>query len=225
MNLNTGFYEKGILIKNRKRILWNYIKGWFFLDFASTIPIDFIMNNFLDYQKNSKAAIVGKSSKLIRILKFLRFLRMIRLLRAFKLKEIFLKIEEYLQLSAVLNAILSLIKLAVIIIIIAHWCACFWYFIATIYENDNNNWIKNNAISNDSWYEKYTTSIYFSIATMMTVGYGDVIPKSPYEKIVAIIMMIISNTIFGYTMSKIGMIFDSLDVVSKINRFIIIFIK
>lgn len=57
------------------------------------------------------------------------------------------------------------------ILCIAHWCACLWYFIAN---SSGTPWIVNYGIEDSNWKVKYMASLYFSIATMTTVGYGDI---------------------------------------------------
>lgn len=39
LNFFTGFYEKGILIMDRKLIFLFYIHGWFWIDLLSSAPI------------------------------------------------------------------------------------------------------------------------------------------------------------------------------------------
>ena len=46
---------------------------------------------------------------------------------------------------------------------------------------------------------------------MITVGYGDITPKTSNQKIFTIIVMILSSGLFGYVMNKIAMIFKNLD--------------
>lgn len=41
---------------------------------------------------------------------------------------------------------------------------------------------------------------------MITVGYGDVIPKTPPELVLCIITMIIACGLFGYSLNQIGVI-------------------
>lgn len=41
LNFLTGYYEKGHLVMQKKKIAINYIKTWFFLDLISSIPFSF----------------------------------------------------------------------------------------------------------------------------------------------------------------------------------------
>ena len=45
---------------------------------------------------------------------------------------------------------------------------------------------------------------------MMTIGYGDIIPSTPKERIYVIIVTVISSGIFGYSMNTIGSIFQEM---------------
>lgn len=43
MNFNTAYYHKGNLIFDRKKIILNYLKLWFWLDLLSTFPYDWVI--------------------------------------------------------------------------------------------------------------------------------------------------------------------------------------
>ena len=52
--------------------------------------------------------------------------------------------------------------------------------------------------------------MYFAVTTMLTVGYGDVIPQTTAERIFCILSMLITCCVFAYIMSVIGNIIESL---------------
>jgi hypothetical protein len=70
-----------ILIDDRKKIISQYLKGWFFIDFCSIFPIDIILQYVLadsglnsnnGYNKLIRIARIGKVYKLVRIVKLIR---------------------------------------------------------------------------------------------------------------------------------------------------------
>jgi hypothetical protein len=44
VNFNTGFLRKGILVMNRREIINNYFKTWFFLDLLASFPYSWVIN-------------------------------------------------------------------------------------------------------------------------------------------------------------------------------------
>lgn len=46
---------------------------------------------------------------------------------------------------------------------------------------------------------------------MVTVGYGDIVPITTVEKVYAISAILMASGLFGYTMNKIGSIFQSME--------------
>ena len=51
---------------------------------------------------------------------------------------------------------------------------------------------------------RYLTSLYFSVITITTIGYGDFYAKTDYEKIFLICMAFFSSVFFGYIMGSVG---------------------
>jgi voltage-gated potassium channel Kch len=52
--------------------------------------------------------------------------------------------------------------------------------------------------------EKYVNSMYFSITTMATVGYGDIRPNTTLEKGVVSALELIAGITFAYIIGSIG---------------------
>ena len=103
----------------------------------------------------------------------------------------------------------SLLKLSAVIFFLAHWCACIWYLIGA--NGSANNWIADSQLEGDSLANRYVASLYFTITTMMTVGYGDIVPSSTNERIFATFMMILGGGVFGYTINGIATIVQSIE--------------
>lgn len=63
-----------------------------------------------------------------------------------------------------------------------------------------------------SVYERYVYSLYYLAATMITVGYGDVIPKNYIECQFAILCMFITGVVYAYSLNSIG------NIITNINK-------
>ena len=190
ISIKTGFYSKGILITDSQIVFMNYFKNKFFLDLISLIPFIISFNN-----KNYENLAI-----------FLLF-------QSLRIRKISIKLNEYLQLNHVAQGIFDLIKLSVFILLIAHFFACFFHYIAIleIKSGENYTWLHSKNLLDKGIWEKYVNSMYFSVVTMITVGYGDITPHSYYEKIFCIIFMQISCIAYGYIINSIGKILMELD--------------
>ena len=114
-----------------------------------------------------------------------------------------------MNLSDNIAGILGFLKIAIIILGIAHFCACILNLIATVdYEELGVSWFESIGIDREDWTSRYLSSIYWAVATMTTIGYGDVVPVTKNEKLFAIFAMLLASVIFAYTMSSIGSVIN-----------------
>ena len=65
-------------------------------------------------------------------------------------------------------------------------------------------WIYVYKIADVDLFPQYITSLYWAVITMLTIGYGDIAPQTIPEKIVTMLVTLISCGVFGYSINKIG---------------------
>lgn len=193
--LNTAIYKDGSLITDRKQIMKKYIKSWLMIDFMSIIPY------FLYPLPDSSTNNAFKNTY-----KILRLLGLFKLLRIVKLVPMIDKIKETSS-HRFLSSLIMLVEIMGIEIFVAHLLACGFYAIGS-YEAEThpNVWMNSCYLENDSILELYVTSMYWSITTMATVGYGDIKPQTPAEIGFVICAMVFSCIILGFVVGAIEVI-------------------
>ena len=188
VHLLTAYYSKGVYIFSKSKILYRYMKNDLFLDSISLVPFAF--------------AIYFQS----------KFVQLFFIIRVFNLKNIVNNLNEYNQLNEKIQGIIDLIKLLFIITFLSHLIACIWHYLAII-EIDQGispNWLSKYYLLDYSWQDRYIYSLYWSLTTMITIGYGDIVPTNSNETIFAVFIMVISSGVFGYCINGVGEILQNM---------------
>lgn len=81
-----------------------------------------------------------------------------------------------------------------------HCAGCFNFVIADKYPNSRQTWIGavNPYFKEDSVWNLYITSIYWSITTLTTTGYGDLHAENPREMLFDIFYMLFNLGLTSY---------------------------
>jgi hypothetical protein len=137
--------------------------------------------------------------------KYVMFLQMLRVLkgwRFWKLPETIDRIVE--QASGILPHVLSLARLFVALFFTAHYLACIWFYIGLSKDSIEVGWLSRQPnmlprgyTASSELYE-WVTSIYWAIATMTTIGYGDISGFTNTERGFACIAMITGSAFFAW---------------------------
>uniref|UniRef100_A0AAQ4PXX8 Voltage-gated delayed rectifier potassium channel KCNH4 n=1 Tax=Gasterosteus aculeatus aculeatus TaxID=481459 RepID=A0AAQ4PXX8_GASAC len=186
-NFRTSYVSKsGQVIFDARQICIHYLTTWFVIDLVAALPFDLLYA--------FKVSVVS----VVHLLKTVRLLRLLRLLQ---------KMDRYSQHSTVvLTLLMSMFAL------LAHWMACIWYIIGKMeIEANAYNWDigwlhelgkrlespyfaegEVNGTSNGPPIRSvYIASLYFTLSSLTSVGFGNVSANTDIEKIFSICVMLI----------------------------------
>lgn len=110
----------------------------------------------------------------------MKLTRLFRIIKIFKKKmvKMFKKANKDMNVS---NSSEKLVFFFVISFLIVHVVACMWVFVTQFVDEGEVSWIMAKEISQDSDASKYLSSMYFTVTTFTTVGYGDILSTNPIE--------------------------------------------
>ncbi|XP_059387950.1 potassium voltage-gated channel subfamily H member 4-like isoform X1 [Carassius carassius] len=183
LNFRTTYVsQSGQVVYEPRSICLHYATTWFFVDLVAALPFDLL------YAFNITV------TSLVHLLKTVRLLRLLRLLQ---------KLDRYSQYSAmVLTLLMSMFAL------LAHWMACIWYIIGRKEMETNASgawdigWLHelgrrldkpylNSTVGGPSLRSAYIASLYFTLSSLTSVGFGNVCANTDAEKIFSVCTMLI----------------------------------
>ncbi|KAK3161417.1 hypothetical protein QOZ80_1BG0076860 [Eleusine coracana subsp. coracana] len=168
-----------LLEDDPKRIAWRYTTSWFVLDLASTIPTEFA-RRILPHKLRSYG-----------------FFNMLRLWRLRRVSSLFARLEKDRHFNYFW---VRCAKLICVTLFAVHCSACFYYLLADRYSEPTHTWIGNSIpdFHQRSLWIRYVTSMYWSITTLTTVGYGDLHAENTREMVFNIFYMLFNLGLTAY---------------------------
>lgn len=187
VNFNSTVKIEHAVSNNRKVIAVHYLKGWFTVDFITAFPFDFILLIVLGFPDEHDG----------RHLYFLT-LQLITLVKLLKVKKITKELQQYLRINP---GVMRLMDFAFWFTQAVHYIALGWIIIGA-------------AETARIPIDQYIRSLYWSVTTVATIGYGDYYPDhdSNIQIVFTIIVQIFGVGMYGYIIGNVSGLIANLDV-------------
>jgi len=106
---------------------------------------------------------------------------------------------------------MRLISIIGAVIIGVHVSACFWYLTAKLSGYSDQTWVVRGDYLEADNGTKYLASLYWAVATILTVGYGDISGHTTLERSFSIIWMMVGVAFYAFTIGIITSVLDRID--------------
>jgi hypothetical protein len=187
LTFNTAYVDEStdILITDRMEIAISYARLWLWIDLVSSFPFASMINQ--------------SDAKNIGLLRLLRLLKIYRLYQIFMSSALRDELEKYFISQALISALILLLQ----VLVTAHIVACFWFYLTTFHvvgpQPPEGSFPAYNALTwtTQFGYEyadiktQYIASLYWSMYTLLSIGFGNIYPVNTGERVFATLVMIV----------------------------------
>ena len=203
--------QHSVIVRNIFQIREHYLKGDFFYDLLSVLPLDVVV-----WLVGGRFASVSW----VRSLRMLRFRDVMRKLKS---------VSDDLHTTPIRAELTSL---AVFVSVMFHWTACLWYIITVPKTSfaGGTNWVtrvelegygSGNVCAMDgkkpTWIicalsiNEYMLCLDWVVGQLTTIGAGDLQPQDTRERVFTIFLLVLNLSFFAYVLGAISNLFMSAD--------------
>ncbi|XP_066317554.1 potassium channel KAT4-like [Miscanthus floridulus] len=184
LKLRGSSSTTSLFYDDRRKADVRHLRPWTLaMDVASTIPFQVIYR-----LATAWGAAAAWSSPC-------RFLSLLRLWRLRRVSELFAKLEKDVRLN---YSWTRLVKLVGVTLLAVHAAACVHLWMASHYSGPKERTWLGRGFETRSVWAGYTRAVYWSVATLTTVGYGDLHPANPGEMVFAVFYVLFNLGLAAY---------------------------
>ncbi|WVZ62074.1 hypothetical protein U9M48_011861 [Paspalum notatum var. saurae] len=168
-----------LLQDDPRKIAWRYATSWLALDVASTVPTE-LSRRILPHEARTY-----------------NFFGMLRLWRLHRVGTLFTQLEKDRMFSYFW---VRCTKLICVTLFAVHCAGCFYYLLADRYPDPAHTWLSSSMpeFHHQSLWKRYAASMYWSITTLTTVGYGDMHAVNTGEMVFTTLYMLFNLGLTAY---------------------------
>ena len=230
----TGRLLAGDYVDDWRAVMKDYLKGGFWFDCATSIPV-----SYFEHVKNAsckKAAQAAEAAgtdvtsvsgsagdlRLLRVLKPMRLLKIARVFKLGRLTQILDLIADVCDISPKAG---KTFKVMMSLLAVIHILACLWWLMVVLGMTEDEIYAFLDA---QPWgsqfgdeghvhkihteagrFEAYVISCYLVTMTLTTVGYGDITANNTTERIGYVVLFIFGAFVWGTLLAQVGEIHQS----------------
>jgi len=194
LNFRTSFRYAGEEITSSRELYRHYLQTDFIFDLIATLPFDALF--FL---------IPGLEWEGVSIILWLRLFRLLRVRR------LFIIIKRWQNQNWINPGYLRVLKFLVVMAILAHVLACSWYFSSFLANFPAESWAVLSGIQDSGVATQYIRSLYWTVTTLTTIGYGDITPHLDYEYVFVTLVMVTGAFMFAFIIGNVASHISNLD--------------
>lgn len=205
----TGYHQNGIHEMRPGKIAKRYIRKMFVVDFLIVLADWIVVSLDQDFKEYIGVVRILKSCRVARIC---RMLRLIRVVRFSKMRNTMVQLAEHVSIfqSTTTHVLLDISKLFLFMLLASHFVACGWYAIGTTESFGDT------GVERDHWVEefaaehggeptlgyRYVTALHWSL-TQFTPASMEVVPRNVWERIYAVVVLLLAVVAFSSIVSSI----------------------
>lgn len=137
----------------------------------------------------------------MRLPRLYRFLKVMKVLKSIKVLNNYRWYQKMMNKLKMNGGIVRLISGMVATIVITHLFACFWFLTAKVSDYNPDTWVYRRNIVDSDNLTGYIYSLYWSVQTVITLGYGDIPAVTTPEILISLVWMLFGEVFHSFVVA------------------------